>query len=212
MRRCSGEFGAWLVRVAVAASLASFASTAAAGAEQPTEAVIIDALTRADTLPPSPASDDRWVVDTLRRAPTRGLTLGERQQVAAIADNRPRIDLEIHFGFDTAVLAPEDVPALVTLGRALGDPRLRGEAILIAGHTDAKGSDEYNQVLSERRADAVKRFLVVNFGLAPEKLLAVGFGRQQLKNRADPLAADNRRVQIVKLLSGPRRPGTAGSN
>src|SRR5215470_4640731 len=126
MRRCSGEFGAWLVRVAVAASLASFGSTAAAGAEQPTEAAIIDALTRARTLPPSPAGDDRWVVDTLRRAPTRGLTLGERQQVAAVADNRPGIDLEIHFGFDSAVLAPEDVPTLVTLGRALGDPRLRG--------------------------------------------------------------------------------------
>jgi outer membrane protein OmpA-like peptidoglycan-associated protein len=200
MRSSGGRFASWLTRVAVAGGLAWFGGTAAAGAEQPTEAAIIDALTRAETPAPCLAGNDRWVVDTLRRAPTRGLTLGERQQVAAIAETRPRIDLEIHFSFDSAVLSPDDVPTLVTLGRALADPRLRGNAILIAGHTDATGSDEYNQALSERRAATVKRFLVANFALAPEKLLALGFGRQQIKNRTDPLAADNRRVRIVKLV------------
>jgi outer membrane protein OmpA-like peptidoglycan-associated protein len=87
----------------------------------------------------------------------------------------------------------------VTLARALGNPELKGATFLIGGHTDAAGSDSYNQSLSERRAEAVKIFLTEQFKLSPEQLLAIGFGRSQLKNTTDPLAAENRRVQIVNI-------------
>jgi hypothetical protein len=53
------------------------------------------------------------------------------------------------------------------------------------------------QSLSERRAEAVKLFLAQQFKLSPDNMLALGFGRSQLKNAAEPLAAENRRVQIV---------------
>ena len=88
---------------------------------------------------------------------------------------------------------------LTTLGRALVDARLAGNAFLIAGHTDAKGSDDYNLALSEKRAEAVRQFLIDNFKIAPDKLVAKGFGRQHLKNPKLPLAGENRRVQIVNL-------------
>jgi len=93
------------------------------------------------------------------------------------------------------------VPALVTLGRALADAQLDGATFLIAEHTDAKGGEPYNQALSERRAEAVKSFLVEQFKLSPSHLLAIGYGRERLKNSADPFGSENRRVQVVNLLT-----------
>jgi outer membrane protein OmpA-like peptidoglycan-associated protein len=89
------------------------------------------------------------------------------------------------------------VPVLLALGRALSRDELKGAVFFINGHTDAKGSDPYNQGLSERRAEAVKRLLVEQFGLPAADLIAVGYGRSQLKNAAEPFAGENRRVQIV---------------
>ena len=74
-----------------------------------------------------------------------------------------------------------------------------GLTLQIEGYTDSVGSDEVNQQLSERRAEAVKAFLAEQFQLSPDQMLAVGFGRSELKNAADPVAAENRRVQIVNI-------------
>jgi outer membrane protein OmpA-like peptidoglycan-associated protein len=68
---------------------------------------------------------------------------------------------------------------------------------ILAGHTDAKGSETYNQGLSERRADSVKRFLAENYGIEARDLLTVGYGQKQLKNSENPFAGENRRVQVV---------------
>ena len=62
--------------------------------------------------------------------------------------------------------------------------------VLLAGHTDAKGGDAYNKDLSDRRADAVKQFLVTKYGLPAENLIAIGYGKERLKNTADPFAAE----------------------
>jgi outer membrane protein OmpA-like peptidoglycan-associated protein len=72
---------------------------------------------------------------------------------------------------------------------------------LVAGHTDGKGGDAYNQGLSERRAEAIKSYLVQKFGLQAENLMTVGYGKEQLKNKDNPLAADNRRVQVVNMAA-----------
>jgi len=112
---------------------------------------------------------------------------------------RPSVDLEIFFEYDEARVTPRAASTLATLGRALADSRLAADAFLIAGHTDAKGGDDYNLALSERRAESVRQFLIDNFKIAPDKLVAKGFGRQHLKNAKQPLAGENRRVQIVNL-------------
>jgi outer membrane protein OmpA-like peptidoglycan-associated protein len=118
---------------------------------------------------------------------------------SAAKKERPSVDLEVFFAYDEARITPRAASTLATLGRALTDTRLAGDAFLIAGHTDAKGGDDYNLALSERRAQSVRRFLIEHFKIAPDKLVAKGYGRRQLKKPNAPLAAENRRVQIVNL-------------
>ena len=60
----------------------------------------------------------------------------------------PNVDVQILFAFDSTDIPPEAKPSLDELGKALTDPKLTGGSFLIAGHTDAKGSDEYNLALS----------------------------------------------------------------
>ena len=67
---------------------------------------------------------------------------------------------------------------------------------MIEGHTDARGSAFYNEVLSSRRAAAVKIYLVETHGIDPQRLKAVGYGKQQPIAGSDPNAGQNRRVQF----------------
>ncbi len=89
------------------------------------------------------------------------------------------------------------MPQLRELGAALADPRLAGSSFTIGGHTDATGADGYNMRLSQRRAEAVKRFLAETYMIPSGNLHAVGYGKHQPKNKADVFAAENRRVEIV---------------
>ena len=111
----------------------------------------------------------------------------------------PSVDLEIFFAYKSTEITPEAAAALAPLGRALSDPRLADDAFLIAGHSDGKGSADYNLDLSHKRAEAVRQYLIANFGIAGQRLVATGMGAKHLKNAQDPRAAENRRVQIVNL-------------
>jgi outer membrane protein OmpA-like peptidoglycan-associated protein len=113
------------------------------------------------------------------------------------AQPAPSIDLTVNFAFDSAKLDNETLLTLKRLGAALQDPRLAQFAFLIAGHTDAKGSDEYNQKLSEQRANAVRDNLTFFYDVAPSRLTTVGYGKQRLLKPEDPENAANRRVQII---------------
>ncbi len=90
-------------------------------------------------------------------------------------------------------------PAVQALGRALTNPDLKGSTFVVAGHTDAAGGEGYNQDLSERRADSIKRYLVDKYGIAGTDLVTVGYGKSKLKDPANPMAEVNRRVQVVNM-------------
>jgi outer membrane protein OmpA-like peptidoglycan-associated protein len=90
------------------------------------------------------------------------------------------------------------------LGAALSDVQLKGATISINGHTDGVGGDAFNKRLSERRATMIKGYLVDNFRLSSANLLAVGFGKSKPKNKMDPGAPENRRVEVVNLA--PQAP------
>ena len=107
--------------------------------------------------------------------------------------------MTIFFDFNSAKIRPSSLKTVDALGKALSDERLKGNTFMIAGHTDAKGTDAYNQKLSEARARSVRDYLVGAYKLDPKLLLAVGFGEEQLKIADDPLADGNRRVQVTNL-------------
>jgi outer membrane protein OmpA-like peptidoglycan-associated protein len=132
-----------------------------------------------------------------RNRPTRSLTTAERDQIVSIAQKRPSIDLEVNFEYNSDAIGSKATPQVTALGQALSSADLKGITFIVAGHTDGKGGDAYNQGLSERRADAVKRFLLEKYGIEAGSLVTVGYGKSQLKNTSDPLAADNRRVQVI---------------
>jgi len=139
----------------------------------------------------------------LRGFKTRQITVEERDDVAKLIEESkaPNVDVQIFFAFDSADILPEARPSLDELGKALNNAKLGSAVFLIAGHTDAKGSDDYNLALSQRRAESVKAFLVETYGVDEGRLAVIGFGEEQLKNPDDPLADENRRVQIVNTGS-----------
>jgi outer membrane protein OmpA-like peptidoglycan-associated protein len=133
------------------------------------------------------------------RGQSRSLSTVDREHMAAIAPKRPKVDLEINFDYDSAALTPRAEPQLNNLGTALTSSELAGSVFMLGGHTDAKGADQYNQALSERRAETVKRFLIEKYHLPAANLVSAGYGKKGLKNATDPYAAENRRVEIVNM-------------
>ena len=147
---------------------------------------------------PSPA-DEAFVKKMQTQG--RGLSLGDREQMAAIATKRPKIDLNINFDFNSATLSRTADSQLKALGDALTSKELAGGVFMLGGHTDAKGSDSYNQTLSQRRADSVKRFLIDTYRVPAANLVTAGYGEKMLKNPADGFAAENRRVEVVNMTT-----------
>jgi outer membrane protein OmpA-like peptidoglycan-associated protein len=154
----------------------------------------------AATTTPAPLSaKDLAFLDHVRK--TRSLSSADRDQIETIAQQRPSVDVEVYFDYDSAALTPQAEPQLNNLGKALTSQDLTGSVVMLGGHTDAKGTDDYNQGLSQRRAETVKKFLVDNYHIPADTLISSGYGKRELKNAADPFAAENRRVQIVNMAN-----------
>jgi outer membrane protein OmpA-like peptidoglycan-associated protein len=173
-----------------------------ASAEQIIQALKPPKLTRGLTMSPADtarSADEGRFIDTVRNKVSRSLSTEERDKIASIAKSKPAIDLEINFEFNSATIASSALTQVKALGEALTSRDLKGRTFLLAGHTDAKGSDTYNQGLSERRTDAVKRFLQEKYGIEASNLVTVGYGKTQLKNPSDPFGFENRRVQVVNM-------------
>jgi outer membrane protein OmpA-like peptidoglycan-associated protein len=105
----------------------------------------------------------------------------------------------IPFGFDSATLASDAREPLdqIAEGIKLVHAQSHPDAVMvIEGHTDAIGQSAYNKRLSQRRAAAVKRYLVSVHGLSPELLKAVGKGQSEPLNPTNPRGEENRRVQF----------------
>ena len=138
-------------------------------------------------------------VSSVRGRTTRSLSASEREEIAAIVKDKPKIDLEITFDYNSADISAKSIPSVQALGRALSNAELKGSTFVVAGHTDAAGGEEYNQSLSERRADAIKKYLIDKYGVAGSDLVTVGYGKSKLKDPSQPLAEANRRVQVVNM-------------
>ena len=129
--------------------------------------------------PAATAAEGRFV-QTIRGRATRSLSLTEREEIATIAKDKPNIDLEITFDYNSADISAKSLPSVQALGKALTNPDLKGSTFIVAGHTDAAGGEEYNQGLSERRADSIKHYLTEKFGIAGTDLVTVGSSRTRV--------------------------------
>ena len=125
--------------------------------------------------------------------------MSDREEISEIASNKPKIDLDIQFDYNSAEISKTSVPSVQALGKALTNPDLKGSTFVVAGHTDAIGGEEYNQGLSERRADSIKRYLTEKFGIAGTDLVTVGYGKTKPKDPSAPMDPINRRVQVVNM-------------
>jgi outer membrane protein OmpA-like peptidoglycan-associated protein len=182
IRKCVGVRKARIAFVAAALTASGFAQAQGQSQEQqPTREQIIESL-RAKQLTRCPQPDPKY---GCAGAPVA------------------QIDVAIRFAFGSAALDRAAAAQLTALGAELAKPGRKGTRLVVAGHTDARGGDEFNQRLSERRADAVKRVLVAKFRLPDETVVAIGHGKAALKNTADPFAAENRRVEISAAPDPP---------
>ena len=148
---------------------------------------------------PSVRAKEINFVATLRNRKTRSLSLGEREEIAEIAATKPKIDLNIQFDYDSAEISKASLSSVQELGRALSNASLKGSTFVVAGHTDAIGGEAYNQDLSERRADTIKRYLTDKYGINGSDLVTVGYGKTKPIDPNAPMDPLNRRVQVVNL-------------
>ncbi len=103
-------------------------------------------------------------------------------------------DLQVHFLKGSSMLAPESAAGLAQLATALQDSRLSGASLELAGHTDLSGRREANIILSQRRAESVKSFIVER-GVDPKRVTAKGYGPDNLPHPEAPYDPRNRVVQ-----------------
>ena len=158
-------------------------------------------LSAAPQADPAATAAEGKFVQTIRNRTTRSLSVSEREEIATLARDKPNIDLEITFDYNSADISVRSLPAVQALGKALTNPDLKGSTFIVAGHTDATGGESYNQELSERRADSIKRYLTEKYGIAGTDLVTVGYGKSKLKDPNAPTAEANRRVQVVNMAN-----------
>lgn len=108
---------------------------------------------------------------------------------------------DVYFEYDEATITRASYPRLDEAARSLAD--MGWPEVVVEGHTDARGSDDYNLRLSQRRAEAVRQALI-DRGAPRRQLRAVGFGesRPVASNADEPGRAENRRVEL-QILDRP---------
>jgi peptidoglycan-associated lipoprotein len=132
------------------------------------------------------------------------------------SDNLPKIDWDhppaelivatVYFGFNQFNIDPAERPKLEAAAKILAaDPTLR---VVAVGHCDWFGSDQYNLVLSDKRANTVKAYLaLLGANAAQSDILARGkYGATSDVKKDSPQAKNDRRVDIVKVPAGVTLP------
>ncbi|MEY4729900.1 MAG: hypothetical protein RL020_1058 [Pseudomonadota bacterium] len=142
----------------------------------------------------SPGMKMRGTKKSSEADPFRNLIGAEMTKVEE--KKAPRaLALPVQFGFDSATLLPgafNQIDAVAEGIKLLDD----STKVVIEGHTDRHGNQEYNHVLSLRRAEAVKAYLVQKHGIEQTKIKTDGKGFNEPYNAQNPFSGENRRVQF----------------
>ena len=126
-----------------------------------------------------------------------GVPVAQAPEVPVVAPTVTKVTLnaDTFFDFDKSTIKPEGRQVLDQVADTVQSINL--ETLIATGHTDSIGSDAYNQKLSERRANAVKTYLV-NKGVPADRIYTEGKGKAQpvASNKTREGRAQNRRVEI----------------
>lgn len=193
-----------LVLIAAAAT-----ATLAAGAckkkptPAPTPVVNQDSINAANARRDSIARADQARRDSLAREQSRADSIARERQRhdQMLADARTTITTPVYFDFDKSELTPDDISKLdakIPLLNANPDLRIR-----VSGHTDSRGSDEYNMALGQRRAASAKRYLTQH-GIAATRIETVSFGEERpaATGTDEASMAQNRRSEFEIIAGG----------
>lgn len=129
-----------------------------------------------------------------------GLTDAEREQARIAAEQTAeaakREITTFYFDFDTSEIKPSAREVLIAHAKFLASNP--GQNVRLEGHTDERGTKEYNLALGERRATSVQRFLIVN-GANRGQIETVSYGEEKpaVMGSSDSARAQNRRVELV---------------
>ena len=172
-------------------------------APAPTPVVNQDSINRERARQDSIAAADRARQDSLARERSRQDSIAgvERARTAALDAARAAVTAVIHFDYDKSDLSSD---AQQTLDAKL--PVLQANSamtITISGHTDSRGSDEYNLALGQRRAAAAKRYLV-SHGVAESRIQVRSLGEEQPVAQGEDESAwsQNRRDEFEITAGG----------
>lgn len=144
---------------------------------------------------PAPYSVDQLVdffVNSADLGATRGICIGTPQECAP--PEPEGLDMLVTFELDSADLTPQAEEYLALFAQMMQDERLQIARFVVEGHTDARGTDDYNYDLSEARAESVRRHLI-SLGVAEERLSSIGLGKGQPRT-GDAFDPENRRVEL----------------
>jgi outer membrane protein OmpA-like peptidoglycan-associated protein len=113
----------------------------------------------------------------------------------------PKALATIYFDYNSARIKKESYPVLDEFGKALTRRPLSEARLIVAGHTDSKGSDDYNKKLSEKRAVAVGEYLAEKHDMDPERVILQGYGEAKpiADNETEKGRSANRRVEFILL-------------
>jgi OmpA-OmpF porin, OOP family len=128
----------------------------------------------------------------------RMVTVSAAEIGTKIASEGKALFYGVLFDFDKAEIKPDSEPQLAEMAKFLqANPQTR---MFVVGHTDNKGTLDYNLDLSSRRADAVVRALAADHAIDPERLVPHGLGplAPVATNRTEDGRAKNRRVELVE--------------
>ncbi|MCB9654395.1 MAG: OmpA family protein [Deltaproteobacteria bacterium] len=158
---------------------------------------------------PEPDNDKDGIPDGQDRCPEEKETINgiddedgcpdEGEPHVEVTSEKVTIDTKIMFDFDSARIRPESYGILNQVSLTL-QANMQLQKVRVEGHTDERGSDDYNLLLSQRRAESVMRYLVQR-GVNPKRLEAVGYGEQRpiAQGHDEAAWAKNRRVEFTIL-------------
>lgn len=172
-----------LRRFGVASAVAPFLLLSACTHEQPPPQV---PMAVAPVVAPSPVANTSLPQDNLFK-------VSEAVRTKCNLPDTPTASPQ--FDLDDAILRPRGMDILDGIATCVRDGSLKGEGVMVTGHTDPRGSDSYNQSLGMRRADSTRDYLMSK-GVASTDITVKSRGKLDATGEADASWQLDRRVEI----------------